>query len=200
MSDEIARYKRALKAEREKSRELAAALEEAIAYVESAPDATALEAELAKLREAMTEGAYRVAWEDAATKAGIDPERFDDLWRLSPPEMDPDQEPDPKALADHVKTSVASRKSFVKNAPEGDDQADDEGDGKADDGDPFRHFATAGKADGDGAGKAKAKAVPALAASDGAARGGRDSGKAVNPFEQLNRDFAATGRADAFKL
>lgn len=194
MSDEIARYKRALKAEREKTRELSASLEEAIAYIENAPDATALEAELAELREAMTEGAYRVAWEEAATKAGIDPERFDDLWRLAPPDMDPDREPDPKALADHVKTSVASRKSFVKNAPEGDDQADAEGDGKADDAltdDPFRYFA------GDGAGKGK----PAtLAAADGAARGSRDSGKAADPFDQLDREFAATGRVDSFKL
>lgn len=223
--DRDARYKRRIQQLNRKINQLTEALSESLDTLESVGDVEAIAKENEQLKAAMTEGAYRVAWEAAAEKAGVDPEYFDDLWRLAPPEMT-DADPDPKKIAAHVKESIAGRKVLLAARDEDDDDEEgDQGDDEEEkgDGDPFGYFSDdddeEGGAKAKPTGKPKAKTVPVakpaakptekpekpatkpkLTDGEGARRGGRDASVNRDPFAVIERDFAATGRSDPFKL
>lgn len=210
-----ARFKRLLQDKNRQIRELTEKLGEAVEYLEALPDLDAITAENEQLRQAMTEGAYRAAWEEVAEAAGIDPEYFDDLWQLAPPEMDPEKDPDPKALKAHLAESVKGRKVYLQARDDqaGDEDDRDEQEGDDQDGDPFGFFKNEIDEDGDPAvGKpsrppasrraegASAKPARQLQPGEGVRRGGRDAAPNRDPFAIIDADFAATGRTDAFKL
>lgn len=129
MSDREARYKRRMQEDARKIRQLEEALEQAVGQLEAMGDYEQIKADNEELTKAITEGAYRAEFDAAAKKAGIDPRYVEDLWKLAPPEIDPEKDPDPKALLKHVKEAAKGRKVWLRD----EDEEEDEDDGQADD-------------------------------------------------------------------
>lgn len=239
MSDREARFKRLLQQERRKNRQLTTALEQAVEQIEVMGDYETLKAENEQLLSAITEGAYRAEFAAAAEKAGIDPRYIDDLWKVAPPEIDPEKDPDPKAMLKHVKEAAKGRRVLKRDEDEEDDedreeedQDDDETEDSEEEDDGISLFdddddesdedeappmkpsskATAKPAKGQPAGKPAAKdaappkngkpskPAPKLTKGEGAGRGSRDDHKADDFYTQVDKDFAATGRTDPYRI
>ncbi|OJW23186.1 MAG: hypothetical protein BGO49_27210 [Planctomycetales bacterium 71-10] len=176
------------------------------------------ESTLDEISRGASESVYRSAFDAAAKKAGVHPSRLDDLWALAKPEIG-DGDPDPKALAAHVKGAVKAR-PYMLGA---DEDLDEDGDGDQADGEdldgedldadnprdvfdlaPASKGAKAPKGGKPAAGGDQAGGRPAgpakLTRGPGAGRGGRDDHRAPTVADQVERDFSATGRDDPFKL
>ncbi len=226
-TNQAARYKRLAQDSRRRARDSNEALEQAIARITELEQAQAghdeLAAEVEGLYATAREGAHRAEWEKAALAQGVDPERLDDLWQLAGVEPDPkhpDAEPDPKAIARHVKDSLKTR-AWAKAADGDNDEEDEEGEEAAtDDGNAIEKPVTAldlapekksktggaeakpGTAGKTGTGTEKPAGTGAgkLTAGEGKGRGGRDDHKRQTLAEKVDEDFAATGREDAFRI
>ena len=203
-----------------------AQLDEVADFLESLPDVDALTKRVADYETAIREGVTRAAWEEEAAKLGVDPKFFDDLWKLDAPELS--DAPDPKALAAHLAKSIEGRQVML--AAPGDDQEeaeetdDDEGPEEADEEGEGVGVSAGRKALSiydvapprkaqerpqgkpaakPQAGRADAAARPTggkLTPSAGSGRGSRDSQRRETVDDVVDRDFAATGRTDDFRI
>jgi hypothetical protein len=223
-TSQAARYKRLAQDSRRRARESNEALEAAIARITELEQSQATHDELTQEVEGLyataREGALRSEWEKAALAQGVDPEALDDLWKVAAPEADPkhpDAEPDPKALARHVKESLKTRQ-WAK--AETDDEEGEEDETETDeDGEEIDKLVTAldlapktktaktETATGTGTdgkpvktGTEKPAGSGKLTAGEGKGRGGRDDHKPKTIQEKVDEDFAATGREDAFRI
>lgn len=232
-TSQAARYKRQAQEFRRRARGSNEALEQAIARITELEQGQANHDELTQEVEGLyataREGAFRAEWEKAALALGVDPDRLDDLWQLAgatPDPKHPDAEPDPKAIARHVKESLKTR-AWAKAAT--DDEEGKEGEAGAEtdeDGNEIEKLVTAldlapktkaktetgagtdGKPVKTGTGQGKTAAETGtktgtdgkLTAGEGKGRGGRDDHKRQTLAEKVDEDFAATGREDAYRI
>jgi hypothetical protein len=193
-----ARFKQRLQAERRRYKQLEQAAQDLMQEHETnGADAETIRAENATLKGQIAAKQHKEAFTAAATKAGIPADRHDALYALSGHTAE--GEPDPKAIAGAVKATL--KKHPYLTAPVGDDA---EGDAEGDQGDD-----TDTDGDGDGsllsegpvkAPKGQEKAEAPLPKGEGAGRGPRHPSKAKSYAEQVDDDFAATGRSDPWKL
>lgn len=212
----IARKYRA--AFRKKSKELAqrdTLLDEFVAEHEELLEShNATKAELDGIKASKTTEAHRAEFDKQARKANVDPEYLDDLFRLADLDLD-EEEPDPKDIAQAIRDAVKKRPYMIAQAKkkgkdaeeEETDDDEDEDDSEDDDSDvddladdeqddeaPVAKPAKNAKAEADLSKEVK------LGKGEGAGRGSRASLKPPSPDEQIDADFAATGRTDAFRI
>jgi hypothetical protein len=222
-TNQAARYKRLAQDSRRRYRESNEALEQAVARITELEQSQAAHDELTQEVEGLyataREGALRSEWEKAALAAGVNPAALDDLWKVAGIEADPkhpDAEPDPKAIARHVKESLKTR-AWAK--AETDDEEGEVGAQTDDDGNEVEKLVTAldlapktktaktetgtdGKPVKTGTGTEKPAGTGSgkLTAGEGKGRGGRDDHKTKTIAERVDEDFAATGREDAYRI
>lgn len=219
-------YRSTINRLKRENEELLTALEKAVASNDELTQALEqAQAEGEDVRAAVREGATRAVWEDAALKAGVLPELLDDLWKIDPPTIG-EEAPDPKVIAAHLAKSLEDRPHVLKppaEAEDDDDQADDEAteteEDEWGDGEPVTTKETPTALDlappvkaakpaaplsgrvGKPTKPATSEAAPKLTKGPGAGKGERDKPNERSSVDEIvDRDFAATGRTNAFKI
>jgi hypothetical protein len=166
--------------------------------------------ELGKVAASKKTEAYRKVFDEQAKKANVDPESFDDLFRLADLDIE-EEEPDAKDIAQAIRDAVKKRPyMIVKTKPKGKDTESDEDDeeGADDDDDEDSNIDDdlGDEEQGDdeapkpAKAKLKAETAPKLGKGEGSSRGGRAPIKPPSADEVIDADFSATGRSDAFRI
>lgn len=154
-----------------------------------------------ELKASKKKDAVRKAFDSQASKANVDPEYADDLFKLLDlTDAGEGDDVDEKAVKKAILEGVKNRPYMIKKPKpdpedgEGDEDVDndtseEEGDGETDDEAPAPAKT----------GKLKPETKP-MTKGEGNGRGGRTNLKPTTMDEQIDADFADTGRTDPFRI
>lgn len=196
-------------------------------YEKQAPEIESMRDQLEALHGTIREGTHRAAFDELAEEMRLDPEFSDIVFDALKLDTSGD-EPDAKSIKKALETFVKGKEKKLLIPEETDAETDDEDEGDAQGNDEPEASdesnilasifniapkaktpaASKGNTPATAKGNAQAESKPAtkptapekLSRGEGSSRGSRDDHRVKTIEEQIDADFAATGRTDAFRI